>query len=87
MTTDLGPLLLIIAGFLMALSALIAILDRIESSLYDAVATRPDSEDVGLTVSHDDPTALLGLPEPRRKRAANNVLVEPIEPGARHPAG
>jgi len=33
-------LLLMIAGFLLAVGALIAILDRIESSLYDSVASR-----------------------------------------------
>ena len=37
-----GPvqLLLMIAGFLVAVSTLIAILDRIESSLYDSMAHR-----------------------------------------------
>ena len=41
MTPDgLVQLLLMIAGFLLAVGALIAILDRIESSLYDSVASR-----------------------------------------------
>ena len=46
-SADVGQLLLMIAGFLMALGALIAIMDRIESSLYDAVATRLDRADDG----------------------------------------
>ena len=65
-SADVGQLLLMIAGFLMALGALIAILDRIESSLYDAVATRLDSADVGLAVPHDDAARRHAeLPEPR----------------------
>ena len=51
-TADVGQLLLMIAGFLMALGALIVIMDRIESSLYDAVATRLDRGDDDLATRH-----------------------------------
>ena len=86
MTTDVGHVLLTIAGFLMALGALIAIMDRVESSLYDAMATRLDGQDMdaAAAVSHDVPATLPRLPEPRRQREASNVVAAP--PG-RAPCG
>jgi len=71
MTTELGQMLLLIAGLPVGLGALIAVLDRIESSMYDAVATRPDSRDVGLAVAYDAPLALFRLPEPRSEHSAS----------------
>ena len=87
MTTDVGHVLLTIAGFLMALGALIAIMDRVESSLYDAMATRLDGQDMdaAAAVSHDVPATLPRLPEPRRQREASNVVAAPTGPdAARH---
>lgn len=81
MTTDVGHVLLTIAGFLTALGALIAIMDRIESSLYDAMATPPDGQDISAAaMSYDDSAAPPRLPEPRRQSAASNVLPPPADP-------
>lgn len=78
MITQLGHALLMVAGFLTALGALLALLDRIETSLYDAVATRSDSPNVPLAALHDDPVA---LPEPRRPHADRQVIAYAPEHG------
>lgn len=67
-----------VAGFLLALGALLAILDRIESFLNDAVATRPDSPHVDLDAAHEEP---LRLPEQRRHHADQKLSAEAPEPG------
>ena len=67
MITNLVPALLVVAGFLTALGALLAILDRIETALYDAVATWPDSPPVQHDAPRDDDP--VGLPEQGRQHA------------------
>ena len=70
MTPDgLVQLLLMIAGFLMAVGALIAILDRIESSLYDSVASR-----LGDVTDDLDAAAVNGTRRPRYSLAPEGAV-------------
>ena len=68
-----------VAGFLTALGALLAILDRIETSLYDAVATRADDPPVHLDAPRDDDP--VRLPEQGRRHANQTLVTEDPEPG------
>lgn len=85
MITQLGELLLMVAGFLLALGALLAILDRIESSLDDAVAMRSDGPYLNVSASSADS---VGLPAQRRHYMDRAVINDAPEPDvATHPPG